>query len=297
MELFPTVHDLAAAEQDEVMRAWAGLGYYSRARNLQAAARMVVDEWGGEFPRTASELLALPGVGPYTAAAVASICFGEPVAAVDGNVQRVVSRLMGIDEPVDRPIGRAAIAQGAEALLDRSDPGRHNQAVMELGALICTPRVPRCTECPVLNSCRSGGVGEAGLVERRPAKAGKTKVVDVSMVFHIIFRAGEVIMERRPASGIWGGLWCFPTTETTGAPREGLRSEGKWGGPVVHLLSHRRITAEFHAWSTEKEVACPTDWHWTSLERAAELGMPKVVERNWANVEKMLVNAFAKMED
>ena len=146
---WPNFEALAAANSEEVMKAWQGLGYYSRARNLHKAAHMVVHEWKLELPKTAKDWQALPGVGPYTAAAIASICFGDPTAAVDGNALRVLSRWAGIAEPIDKPAGKKPIEKLAQTFLNIKNPGMHNQAVMELGALVCTPKSPACDVCPI----------------------------------------------------------------------------------------------------------------------------------------------------
>lgn len=288
MELFPDVRALSAASEGEVLKAWQGLGYYSRARNLHRAAGVVARERGGVFPDTAAGWRELPGVGPYTAAAVASMCYGEAVAAVDGNVNRVVARFVGLDEPVDRPAGRRAVEAAAEALLDRDAPGVHNEAMMELGALVCTPRAPECGECPLSGGCASAGLAEA--VARRPVKAGKAKVVDVAVVGHVLTDGVRVAVRRRPEAGIWGGLWEFP-----GAWVEGMRGGevglppvggAEWRGEVVprgaHVLSHRRLWGRWGVW----RVAGPgadwgADWEWLTWEEAQAKPWPRMTERAW----------------
>ena len=152
-ERFPTVTDLAKANEEEVLKYWQGLGYYSRARNLHAAAKQVVDQFNGEFPSDHKTLLSLKGIGPYTAAAISSICNNEAVATVDGNVHRVLSRIFGIEDPIDTTAGKKKFQQLASEMLDRTDPGTHNQAMMEFGALVCTPKKPSCSSCPIMNDC------------------------------------------------------------------------------------------------------------------------------------------------
>ena len=151
MSQWPDFEALANAESEDIMKSWQGLGYYSRARNLHKAAKIVALEWRGAFPTTENEWQQLPGVGPYTAAAIASICFGDPTAAVDGNALRVMSRWAGIKEPIDKPAGRKPIEQLAQDFLAPSESGMHNQAVMELGALVCKPKSPACDVCPLNN--------------------------------------------------------------------------------------------------------------------------------------------------
>ena len=152
-EAFPTVYDLAAASEDEVLLLWQGLGYYSRGRNLRRAAQIIVSDYGGELPRTLEELSRLPGVGPYTRGAILSFAYNLPFPTVDGNVYRVLSRLFALTDPIDTGAGQRVYWQLADELLDREHPSRHNQALIELGALCCTPRSPHCPECPVQQQC------------------------------------------------------------------------------------------------------------------------------------------------
>jgi A/G-specific adenine glycosylase len=195
---FPDIRALAAAEEDQVLAMWAGLGYYSRARNLQKAARQMVAL--GEFPRDHAAIRALAGIGDYTAGAVASIAFGLPHPAIDGNVRRVVIRLAGAAD--------AAIADEAEALLDRRHPGRHNQAMMELGALICVPREPRCGECPVHDLC---GARRRGLTNDLPPAKVKARLVRKERTLVVVRRAGKVLLVPSPrVSGFWDLPEPFP---------------------------------------------------------------------------------------
>ena len=173
-ERFPTVHDLAAASEDEVLLLWQGLGYYSRGRNLRRAAQIIVSDFGGEIPRTPEGLSHLPGVGPYTRGAILSFAYNLPYPTVDGNVFRVLSRLFGTTDPIDTTQGARIYWALAEALLDTAHPSRHNQAVIELGALCCTPRRPNCTACPIAPHCLAH---RAGIEEELPIKQGKTKVL------------------------------------------------------------------------------------------------------------------------
>lgn len=210
---FPTLRALAEAEPEEVLEAWAGLGYYRRARHLHAAARRVVELYQGEVPREPKQFASLPGVGPYTAAAVLSIAFGQPLAAVDGNVTRVVARLAGIAEPVDRTPGRRRIEAAAARLLAKDAPGDWNQAVMELGARVCRPGAPHCDACPVRAWCRAAADGTAALL---PVAAGRTQVRTVERLMAAVEVDGRVVLVRRQADGLLGGLWDLPALE--GAP-------------------------------------------------------------------------------
>ena len=236
LEDFPTVEDLAQAEEQTVMKAWEGLGYYRRARLLHAAAQEIVKL--GDFPATRKGWLELPGIGEYTSAAIASIALGEPVAAVDGNVQRVVSRLFAVDLPVDSGAGKRLIQQLADELLDRDDPGTHNQAVMELGALVCKPRNPDCPNCPFASACASSHSEESWT--RFPVKKPKKAATQWKLQQVITQHDDQLIVVQRPSEGIWAGLWVFPESGPEGCSPVPLFEE-----PVKHVLTHRLIEAHF----------------------------------------------------
>lgn len=202
IERWPHIHSLAAATEDEILREWQGLGYYTRARNLHAAARQVVEL--GAFPSTYKEILKLKGVGPYTAAAIASIVFGEPRAVVDGNVYRVLSRYFAIDTPIDTPAGQRDFAALADAILDKRHPGHHNQAIMDFGALQCTPHSPHCHDCPLADSCLAL---QQGRVADLPVKARRTKVEEVAISYCLVCSESGLFLRQRAAKGIWAKLW------------------------------------------------------------------------------------------
>ncbi|MEX2465761.1 MAG: A/G-specific adenine glycosylase [Gemmatimonadota bacterium] len=209
---FPDIEALAAASEDSVLKAWEGLGYYRRARNLHAAARVVREEWGGAVPSTEAELRMLPGVGEYTAGAVASIAFGEAVPAVDGNVRRALARLYDVVKPTAR-----WLRETAAALVDPERPGDWNQALMELGATVCTPRAPSCGACPVAWGCAARS---AGTVDERPAPTRK-RAPRKAVIALVVLRApgGEVLLERRGEGGVLAGMWAFPEQEIDGVDR------------------------------------------------------------------------------
>ena len=215
MERFPNVASLAAASEQEVLRVWQGLGYYSRARNLLSAAREIEDRFGGKIPDDPAMLESLPGVGPYTAGAVASIAFGVAVPAVDGNVRRVLARL------TDHPAPSAGVLKAwATQLVDPVDPGSFNQALMELGARVCTPARPKCTACPASGICRSR---EAGTQEERPQPRTRKPIPSFTEVLAVIVYEREsrrkVLLRRRPTNGLLGGMWEFPGAPVRGAER------------------------------------------------------------------------------
>ncbi len=237
---WPTVASLAAADEAEVMAAWAGLGYYARARNLIACARAVV-AGGGQFPGTEAALRSLPGIGEYTAAAIAAIAFGERAVVVDANVERVVARLFAIDQPL--PAGRAAIRRAAEAIWPQARSGDFAQALMDLGSAICTPRAPKCLVCPVHQGCAGYSVGDPQSFPVKPAKTAKPRR------YGTIFwaeAAGRVLLVRRPPKGLLGGMRALPTGPWADvAP--GLADppiDAEWhllGGTVAHVFTHFRL--------------------------------------------------------
>lgn len=212
-ERFPDVASLAAAPEDEVLKLWQGLGYYSRARNLHAAARQVVERFGGRFPVALEEVRSLRGVGDYTAAAICSAAYDAPCAVVDGNVYRVLARLFDLDAPIDSTAGKRAFAELAQSQLDTAHPGRYNQAIMDFGALRCTPSSPRCEVCPLAGQCLALA---AGTVAARPVKQGKTRVRDRWFNYLHVSSGDRTLLRRREGRDIWQGLYEFPLIETEG---------------------------------------------------------------------------------
>lgn len=212
-ERFPDVASLAAAPEDEVLKLWQGLGYYSRARNLHAAARQVVERFGGRFPVALEEVRSLRGVGDYTAAAICSAAYDAPCAVVDGNVYRVLARLFDLDAPIDSTAGKRAFAELAQLQLDTAHPGRYNQAIMDFGALRCIPSSPRCEACPLAGRCLALA---AGTVAARPVKQSKTKVRDRWFNYLHISSGDRTLLRRRERRDIWQGLYEFPLIETEG---------------------------------------------------------------------------------
>jgi A/G-specific adenine glycosylase len=249
LERLPDVQALADAPEEEVYSLWAGLGYYSRARNLHAAARMVVDEFEGAVPDESDDLLRLPGVGRYTAGALASIAFDRPEPIVDGNVARVLSRQLGMRSDVSQPKTSARLWREAAALVEGPRPGDLNQALMELGALVCTPKAPDCKTCPWTRSCDARRMGDA---ESLPIKKSKPKVKRVRAVAVLLERGARALAVRRESGGLLGGLWELPGAEVAHGEkpleaaarvvREQLGSEPpglEEAGRVRHLFTHR----------------------------------------------------------
>jgi A/G-specific adenine glycosylase len=246
---FPDPGALACADLDEVLGLWAGLGYYSRARNLKAAAERVSAS-GGRVPDSVEALMSLPGVGRYTAGAIASIAFDRPAPIVDGNVARVLARLRGIREPVDEAAGRARLWAEAEALAAGPHPGDLNQALMELGATVCTPRAPRCPTCPVARRCAARAAGNAEALPRRAPRRAPRRIRAVAA---LVLRGGRALAVQRPARGLLGGLWELPGGEVAGAAdraalarilreRTGLEvGAADAVGRLEHGFSHRTL--------------------------------------------------------
>jgi A/G-specific adenine glycosylase len=248
---FPTLRALAAADEEEVLAAWSGLGYYRRARNLYALAKTVAagGTGGGLLPGDAAGLRELPGVGAYTAGAVASIAFGERVPCVDGNVVRVAARVLGLRGP-DTAAFRKRVEREASAWVPARSPGDWNQAVMELGATVCTPRNPRCGDCPLAASCVANA---KGWQQRIPAKAKAKAVAATPMRFALVQQEGKVLLVRNPDKGLLAGLWMLPGGPATAplathvAEQAGVRVKvGKAKGTARHLFSHRTWTMTLH---------------------------------------------------
>lgn len=258
MARFPTVATLAAASEEEVLKAWQGLGYYSRARNLHVAANQVMNRFGGRFPEEYEGIRSLKGVGDYTAAAIASFAFDLPYAVVDGNVYRVLSRLFGIGDPIDSTKGRRLFAELAQELIDSKQAAEYNQAIMEFGAMQCIPRNPDCAICPMLDRCVAFADGR---VSELPVKQGKVSI-RVRHFYYIDLRCGsEMLLHRRQGEDIWKGLFELPLIEsaTPLTDEEWINHPQlkEWLGgvspksvrvvlhQVKHQLSHQRIFATF----------------------------------------------------
>ncbi len=212
---FPTIHALATAPLDTVLKLWEGLGYYSRARNLHQAAQKVSQDYAGQFPQTVEGLLVLPGIGRYTAGAISSIAFGQPAPLLDGNVIRVFARLTDLDADVTQPAVKESLWKLAEEWLDRTRPGDYNQALMELGRVVCKPRAPLCTECPVSQHCSAFANGTQNL---RPVKKRKSATPHYDVAAGMVWNdAGQVLIAQRPLDGLLGGLWEFPVANRSPA--------------------------------------------------------------------------------
>jgi A/G-specific adenine glycosylase len=211
MEWFPTIEDFAEADEEKVLKAWEGLGYYSRVRNLHSAVKEVKEKYNGEVPQTPKEIANLKGIGPYTAGAILSIAYGIPEPAVDGNVMRVISRILSIWEDIAKPSTRKIFEKAVRELISHTDPSAFNQALMELGALICTPGTPSCLLCPVREHCQAF---QEGVQNELPIKTRKNKQKSVQLAAVMaVAHNGKILIHKRPASGLLANLWEFPNVE------------------------------------------------------------------------------------
>jgi A/G-specific adenine glycosylase len=284
MAAFPTVEALAGADTERLMKLWEGLGYYSRARNLQRAARIVAEEYDGRFPDTYEGLLALPGVGDYTAGAIASIAFGRRVPAVDGNVLRLAARITGSDLDVLDPKNRKLFRSWMEAAMPETRPGAYNQALMDLGATVCLPGgEPLCGVCPARDFCAANREGRQSRLPVRARK--KEKRVEYLTVF-VLEREGAVALRQRPDGGLLAGLWEYPHAAGTLDEAAAARQLSEWG-----LAPHRwlkKLTAkhefthirwEMTGYVLQMRGAGPTGWLWADEEERQKRAVPSAFER------------------
>lgn len=286
VEAFPNIFELAGAPLGKVLKLWQGLGYYSRARNLHETARVVSQELGGDFPGSYKELLKLKGIGDYTASAIASFSYGEPVAVVDGNVYRVLSRYFGMETAINSTAGIKEFKALASELLDNEQPGLHNQAIMEFGALQCKPQLPLCGKCPLSGSClalKDNKIGEL------PVKIRKGKIRK-RFFNYLVFLSEEkrTLLEKRRGKGIWEGLYQFPLVESH-APvavndlvlrkdfrrivgKENLKISLYNNEAIIHKLSHQHIYTHF--WILESRVVPGKS---VPLEKVSDYPVPVLV--------------------
>jgi A/G-specific adenine glycosylase len=289
MQLFPTVKDLAEASEQEVLNAWEGLGYYSRARNLHKATKIVVEQYNSELPRDLKALRALPGIGRYTVGAIASIAFNMDEPTLDGNLRRVFARLFDVSEPADSPTGEEILWSLAGEHLPKGQAGDYNQALMDLGASICLPKNPRCLLCPLIEMCEAR---IHGTQEQRPVLKPKKETPHYVHAAGVIVRRignpprNEVMLAKRPSKGLLGGMWEFPNGRVNGEPAEDLESvlEAGYGlkvqrnealGTLQHAYTHFRVTV--HAFRCELlSMSENESLKWVRLEELEDYPMGKV---------------------
>ena len=270
MHRWPTVEDLAAASEDEVLREWQGLGYYSRARNLHFAAGQIVAL--GHFPDTLEEIKQLKGVGDYTAAAIGSIAFGLPAAVVDGNVYRVLARHYGIDTPINTTEGKKVFAALAQELLPSHEASAYNQAIMDFGAIQCTPQSPHCEHCPLMESCEAFRTGR---IAQLPVKLKTLKIHERHLTYIYIRCQGQTAIHRRGPGDIWQGLWEPVLVEAESAipPTAQLIRKN-----VKHVLTHRVLCADFYLLETNDKPEVPSDYIWIPESEIDHYALPRLIE-------------------
>jgi A/G-specific adenine glycosylase len=283
LQRWPTLKTLAAASLDEVLTAWSGLGYYARARNLHACAKAVMELHGGQFPEDEDGLRALPGIGRYTAAAIAAIAFGRAASPVDGNIERVMARLHAIEEPL--PGAKSTLAKLAKALSPETRAGDHAQALMDLGATICTPKSPKCLLCPWTEDCAARALGLETLLPRKTEKG--VKPLRRGVAFWLEQPSGAVLFRKRPEEGLLGGLWEVPSTPWEAEWPDDAKARRmapmavrwkKMTGLVTHSFTH--FDLELSLWrgvagSGETKI----DGRWINLSRIAEIALSNLMKK------------------
>ena len=286
MKLFPNVRALAIASEQDVLNAWEGLGYYSRARNFHKAAKIVVEQYHGKLPRDLDKLRKLPGVGRYTVGALASILFGMDEPALDGNLKRVYARLFDVSEQVDSPEGERILWRLARENLPKGKAADFNQALMDLGATVCLPKNPRCSICPLMNVCEARKNGAQNL---RPVKKAMKKIPQYTHAAAVIVKRGKVLLAKRPSKGLLAGMWEFPNGRVDQNParevvkviksgyRLGLRVKRNVHplAVVEHAYSHFKVTV--HAFRCELlSTSKDGNWKWVSLNELDDFPMGKI---------------------
>lgn len=297
---FPNVQSLASADEQAVLKLWQGLGYYSRARNMHYTAKEIVEKHKGIFPQSSVELKQLKGIGDYTAAAIASISFGEAVAVLDGNVARVISRLYAIDTAIDSTPGRKLLTSLANELVDKNDPGTFNQSVMELGALVCTPRNPTCNTCPLAFACEALKQGKTeNFPVKTPKKAALVCYFNYLVISFVKNKEEFVLMRKRTGNDIWKNLYDFPCIETKTAAdtafildqceKQGLLKSNAYvitqiSPEYIHQLSHRRLLAKFILVVLNDVPALPEGITAVRSDQVVNLPVPRLIDIYLANL-------------
>jgi A/G-specific adenine glycosylase len=301
LEAFPIVTKFAAAEEEEILRLWQGLGYYSRARNMHKAAKMVVDEYGGQFPTSYVEVIRLAGVGEYTAAAISSFSANEAKAVVDGNVYRVLSRYFGIDEPINGSKGKKVFAEIAGEMLDRDNAATYNQAIMDFGALQCKPKSPRCETCIFQLECVAN---RAGIVDKLPVKLKGRASKNRYFHYFIVQSDDRILMAKRGETDVWANLYEFPLIETeqdfmleelAQAPlfSEYFEETARFtplGNMTKHILSHQNIYARFYLLQDAQSLRIKkSNWNYFFVEKIDTLAKHKLIF-SFLEKNKQLIN-------
>lgn len=281
LEIWPDVQALAAADQDDVMKAWAGLGYYSRARNLKKCATIIAQKHGGRFPDDETQLRALPGIGPYTAAAIAAIAFNSPAAVVDGNVERVISRLCAIATPM--PAAKSEIRIRTASITPLERPGDFAQAMMDLGASLCSPKRPKCIACPLNENCAALVEGDPELYPVKPPKMQRPSRQGAAFI--AVSRDGAVLLRKRPAKGLLASMSEPPTSNwnsrldgETGIEAAPFDADWQPAGAITHVFTHFELTLS--VWLAKNlDLAAPDGWWWSPPHALIDEALPTVMKK------------------
>jgi A/G-specific adenine glycosylase len=291
MEKYPDVTAFANATEDEILKLWQGLGYYSRGRNMLTTARKILENNKGVFPTTYEELIRLKGIGEYTAAAISSFAADEVKAVVDGNVYRVLARWFGVEEPINSTTGKKLFQQFADEVLDRKHPGQHNQAIMEFGAMLCKPKNPDCGICPVREGCNAYQTNRINLL---PVKLKTVKIRERYFNYFLITDKNQILLNKRSINDIWGNMYDLPLIETAAyTPVENIcllpAFKSLFGNQAVivsaspirkHILTHQRVFAHFiHLQVNPEEINAQPSWFYTSFASLDKLAMPKIISQ------------------
>lgn len=288
-EQYPDVKSFAAASEDDILRLWQGLGYYSRGRNMLKTAKIIAANFNGEFPTTHQDLIKLTGIGDYTAAAISSFSVNEAKAVVDGNVYRLLARYFGIDTPINSTQGKKQFQTIADELINPNNAGEHNQAMIEFGALQCKPKSPNCSICPFITSCYAY---QNQKVNELPVKLKKLKIKERFFYFFLVEKENQIVIKRRTNDDIWAGLHDLPSIEFS--ERNDLeelinhQEFKEWfsekaiihsvSSEIKHILTHQRIYARFvHVENLNEEIVTKKDWFWVNMDDVSQFGQPKLI--------------------
>ncbi|MFI5160181.1 MAG: A/G-specific adenine glycosylase [Sphingobacteriales bacterium] len=294
LEKYPDVGAFAAADEDEILKLWQGLGYYSRGRNMLKTARQVVELYNGKFPEQYEQLLKLKGIGEYTAAAISSFAANQPKAVVDGNVYRVLARYFGIEEPINSPKGKKLFQGLADEILNQDHPGLHNQAMMEFGAMLCKPKSPDCGICPVREGCYAFDHDKVSVL---PQKLKTVKVRDRFFNYFLVTDGDKVLMNKRDEKDIWANMYDLPLIETPSFTPPGdvtglLQTKEFFGESIKitdafsakrHILTHQRIHVQFIRIEAQ-HVKLEPKWFYIEVENLKTLAFPKIINIFIANL-------------
>lgn len=276
VEKFPSVFQFAQSEEIEILNTWQGLGYYSRARNMHATAKFIVNELKGEFPTNYDQLIQLKGIGPYTAAAIASFAYNEKKAVVDGNVSRVIARIFGIEEPINETKGSKLIQTFADELIESQTPSEFNQAIMEFGALQCSPKNPNCEICPLIALCEAFAKQK---VDFLPVKTKKVKVKIRHFHYLVYLNQNKIILEHRIHKDIWQNLYTFPIIETS-TEAQAIEDQYDYRLKIEtnpHILTHQKIHQRFYIMNGTPVIMRP-NWIEITLEQLEDYPHPRAIE-------------------